>query len=165
MSTYWYVPVCTSTNQVHTKNTVLVQPVRIPDVRYRRCYDIGNPDVVAPNYDIVAISAKTRYRETRYRSTTTILGVPTIQMIVVQPTIQTPSRMLVHCILALRVPDMSVYSGTMVNTGMYSVHPSNTTVRAPIMMFPDVLRAAQPVIIDLGIRVQKSTCQGGTVTT
>jgi hypothetical protein len=32
MSTYWYVPVCTSTNQVHTKNTVLVQPVRIPDV-------------------------------------------------------------------------------------------------------------------------------------
>ena len=31
MSTYWYVLVCTSTNQVHTKNTVLVQQVRIPD--------------------------------------------------------------------------------------------------------------------------------------
>ena len=30
MSIYWYVPVCTSTNQGHTKNTVLVQPVRIP---------------------------------------------------------------------------------------------------------------------------------------
>jgi hypothetical protein len=44
-------------------------------------YDIGNPDVVAPNYDnIVVISAKTRHRETRYRSATTISGVPTIQM-------------------------------------------------------------------------------------
>ncbi len=30
-STYQYVPVCTSTNQVHTKNTVLVPLVRIPD--------------------------------------------------------------------------------------------------------------------------------------
>ena len=30
------------------------------------------PDVVAPNYDIVVTSAKTRYRETRYRSKTTI---------------------------------------------------------------------------------------------
>ncbi len=50
-------------------------------LRYRRCYDVGNPDVVAPNYDIVVISAKTRYRETRYRSKTTISQVPTIQMV------------------------------------------------------------------------------------
>ncbi len=34
-STYRYVLVCTSTNQVHTKNTVLVQLVTIPDGRGR----------------------------------------------------------------------------------------------------------------------------------
>ncbi len=40
-------------------------------LRYRSCYNIGNPDVVAPNYDIVVTLAKTRYRETLYRSKTT----------------------------------------------------------------------------------------------
>ncbi len=49
-------------------------------LRRRSCNDIRNPNVAAPNYDIVVTSAKTRYRETRYRSATTISGVPTIQM-------------------------------------------------------------------------------------
>ena len=65
MSTYWYVPVRTSTNQVHTKNTVLVQPVRIPDDRIMMS-DIRYRIIAILLYDIVCFDI--RYRMLWYRT-------------------------------------------------------------------------------------------------